>query len=236
MSSQQEFRRAAMVIASLDRRAADAILERFPAEQADVIRQTIMTLSDQDHDDQQRAVRDFLKSPADDEAAVLPEFSRLAGITDPETGPQMETANVNSSLDILNSLSDQTIATSVYHERIATISAIVAVLPAKRAARILRMMDHTKQPRILNVLAQGLSPNSTVVESAVRYILDQNAESKKPPTLGLQHHDALRVILHEMKEDEQQQMLHDLAASNPLLARRLGWRPVPSERPDPATA
>ncbi len=81
-----------MVIAGLDRRAADAMLERLSPAQADLIRRTIMSLSDLDHDEQQRAIRDFIEPSEPIQEAALPPFSGTLALPKRRGGryPEME--------------------------------------------------------------------------------------------------------------------------------------------------
>lgn len=216
-----------MVIASLDRRAADAILERLPSAQADSIRRTIMSVSELDHDEQRRAIRDFIEPSEPTQEAALPEFSVTPDTAECETGSDDNTrTNSDSPARALQKLSDQAIAACVYHERVATIAALVAMLPGKRAAHILRLLDPAKQPQILNALAQGMTPNPLVVDTMTRFIVDQNSAAATVPSRGPPHRDALQAILDEVNEEEQEAMLGNLALTNPLLARRLGWQPA----------
>ena len=217
-----------MVIASLDRRAADAILERLPTAQSDSIRRTIMSLSELDHDEQRRAIRDFIEPSERTQEAALSEFSVTPDTAECETGSGDNTrTNTDSPVRALQKLSDQAIAACVYHERVATIAALVAMLPGKRAAHILRLLDPTKQSQILNALGQGMTPNPLVVDTMARFIVDQNSADAAVPSLGPKHRDALQAILDDVSKEEQKAMLGNLALTNPLLARRLGWQPAP---------
>ncbi len=215
-----------MVIASLDRRAADAILERLPTAQAESIRRTIMSLSENDVDEQRRAIREFIEPIERTQQAALSDFSVTPDTAEVETGSgDNARTNASSAVRALTKLSDQAIAACVYHERVATIAALVAMLPGKRAAHILRLLDPTKQPQILNALAQGMTPNPLVVDTMTRFIVEQNSAAAAVPSLGPPHGDALQAILTEVNEEEQEAILGNLALTNPLLARRLGWQP-----------
>ena len=213
-----------MVIASLDRKAADTMLQRLPSNQADAIRRAIMSLSDLDHREQQAAIRDFLTQPVGKDQAKQP--AERAVVDDRPISEPVRSAS--PAVQELQTLSDDAIAEGIYHERIATICAVVAVLPGRRAARIIRQLDPEKQPRVLNALGQGIVPNAPAVEVAARHIADHYAQSAK---LGLQHRDALQAILDEVGAEEQQKMLEDLARTNPLLAKRLGWQQYAGKAP-----
>ena len=69
MSVGNGFRRAAMIIASLDRQAADELLDRLPDGQAAAIRNEILTMPESDTDERQAVIRDFLH-PADTPTAA----------------------------------------------------------------------------------------------------------------------------------------------------------------------
>jgi flagellar motor switch protein FliG len=211
MSSLDNIQRAAMVVASLDRKAADAVLERLPHHQAAAIRHAMISLSD-DEGEQQQAIRSFLQPSAPAPPVATP-VSR-----DPFVTPN----HPESPLEALCHADTTAIASCLVHERASTISAVLLALPGKKAAAILKLMDPRRRDRILNNMGLGHVPYSSAVSDIAARILELcQTHASMPSAPNAEQHDSLRDILDEFEDHEHQEMLASLVDVNPLLARRL---------------
>jgi len=216
------YRRAAIIVASLDRDAADALLDRMPEDRAQAIRDAIMQL-DVDvlrADEKDSAIGEFLVSlNASDDAdeSMLGSFPAV-----PSAADLRNTVDIrNEPLGELLKHDDHMIATSVMHERTSVIAALLGAMPGKRAAGILKLLAADSRARVLAVLNLCLQPHSEAVEVIADRICDRHANLQPEPTVGMQHHDALRAIFDELDPEERQRMLADIGQQNPMLAQRL---------------
>lgn len=212
--AEDAIRRAALVVANLDRAAADAILDRLPEQQALAIRDEILALSDADFGEQEGVLRAFLHPPQSDqlEQSTRQGPPSIATRHGPEVSPSMQDFLV---------LDDEVIATALMHERSSVIAGVLASVPGNRAANVLRLLADTTQTRVMLLLSHGISPKAAVIDMLVDAICNRFDECAHRPVPGMRHHDALQSILEAMGPQERFEMLRSLSAENPLLARRL---------------
>ena len=132
-----------------------------------------------------------------------------------------ELESLSSSLRDLLSHSNQSIADSLAHERATTIAALLSSIPGDRAAGVLKLFPSQSRTRVLAILDAGIHANAKVVDVVAEWICDRLAESCVEPTVNVGQRDALKAILDEFDPHERQEMLADLAAEHPMLAKRL---------------
>lgn len=204
-----------MVVASLDRNAADAILDRLPDQQASAIRQAMVSLPE-DEQEQQEAIRTFL-----DPQPVAQDLESSNSVPDQRDfhATSDESASVLAPLAYLD---PRTIATCLQHERASTISALLRSMPGKQAAIVLESMESKKRIRILNNLAQGKRGHAPAVHAAARQLLNLcQLPTHVPAEHDTTKQEPLRDLLSALDDQQQGELLSDLAESNPLLASRL---------------
>ena len=208
MKAENHFRRAALVIAGLDRHTADEVLDRLPEGHAAAIRHEIISVLNFDSDEQQAVIRDFLhptKEPARSEI---------------ETTPRSSSTPQSSSLQDLLSLDNEVIASALMHERSSTVAALLASVPGTRAAMVLRLLPSAQQTRIILLLSHGIVTDEVVVNLIADLICDTHAQSHNSSP-GMRHQDALQAILNALSPQERFEMLRRLEPENPVLAHRL---------------
>lgn len=222
MMDDNVYRRAAMIVSSLDRQAADEVLDRLPPEQSQAIRRELIALDECDHAERDRAIDDFLRT------AEREEFTTLAIDFNDDLSPKAaaapsrpESPRPASSLQDLLRQSDETIAAALVHERASVGAALLNAIPGRRAASILGRLPVKQQSRIVAVLNLGVSARPEVLEVVADAICDKQAQLATSDKLGMHHHDALQAIFDQLSPEERARMLDDLEHENPLLAQRL---------------
>ena len=207
------FRQAALVVAKLDRDAADDLLERMPDEHARAIRDELAFIDDADANDAEHVIEDFLETAVSCEEAVLDvETERLATFPIP-------TQSSSTSLEELTRYDDAKIAEAIRYERATIVAALLRSMPQKRAANVLQLLPPSTQWLVLNHLNRGQLASVAVVEVIADRICELlspvRVESVEPQI------DALFGIFRELDASEQNSMLQSLEMEQPMLAQRL---------------
>lgn len=226
------YRRAALIVASLDRAAAQEVINRMPDEQAYAIRQELVSIQSTDTGERELEVARFLASNRapdlangrDDSADSFVPSSSLEAAISPAANavsPEESVPAVGASLSDLLKQSDESIATHLMHERSSVVAALLSACPRNRAAGVLRELPAIVQSRVLVLLNLGVRTKSRWVEIVADVICDRHAETAPSPALNSSHQDALQAIMNELTPAEREQMLSDLEKENPMLAKRL---------------
>lgn len=217
------YRRAAIVVSSLDRNAADDLLERLPADQARAIRDELVLLDDPNQDEQLHAIEDYLQPTS---IVDEPAFGDSTSECDDMVASQTDAADsfvTHAATPVLTELlaqSDESIADALKYERASVVSALLHSLPQKRAAGILRQLHPQLQWRVMSNLNQGQRSSLHLIEIIADRICEKQA-TRIDPKANESQEDALKAIFSELSLDEQREMLRSLAVENPMLAQRL---------------
>ncbi len=204
-------RRAAIIVSSLDRDAADAVLDRMSEEQSRAIRDELIELDQLPEQERKGAIDEFFVA----QQATM----ELGGIATATAEPAASPMN-ESMVDLLK-YDDTVIASAVMHERASVATALLGALPGKRAAGVLRLLQPALQSRVVSLLNAGVSPHARAVDAIANQICDQRSELHFDQQLREQHQDALQAIFDELSPEERRTMLNDISQENPLLAQRL---------------
>ena len=198
--SNNVYRRAALVVASLDRVAAQEVITRMPEDQANRIRQELTTLNATDTGERELEVARFL---ATNRASDLPSdrdhaAEHLVPSTTMRQAPTLADNSVpapGASLDDLLKQPDETIATHLMHERSSVVAALLSASPRHRAAGVLRELPPAMQSRVLVLLNLGVRTKSQWVEIIADVTCDRHAETVTP-AVNASHQDALQAIMN----------------------------------------
>lgn len=164
MNSQTErFRKAAILVASLDETAATALYESFSEEDAQRLRQAVEDLADIDIEEQQAVLAEFL----DDRASRVEEVGvelddnlarRLAGLEClAPTKPVAASAPRPTGLCELTDINTESLVRCLVDEHPQTVAVVLAQLTPTRAAEVLRHWDAETRHALLDRIAT-LSP------------------------------------------------------------------------------
>ncbi|MGA2797198.1 MAG: FliG C-terminal domain-containing protein [Thermoguttaceae bacterium] len=227
-------RKAAILVACLDRSAADAVLEQLGPEQAQRVRQAVVVLDDIPDNEQQRVVDEFFRlgpqSPLQQSYGV-----ELGGRLAREISlkPSAPTAGKPASNGLhsppfvrLREAEDEKLARLLAGERPQTIALVLSHLSARQAGGVLARLQPNLQTEVIRRLVDLEETDPAIlreVEQALESRLSQQVPMQRRRVAGLQ---AMDGILQASESNVRLQILDNLAAHDRALAQRLGPPPM----------
>jgi flagellar motor switch protein FliG len=213
-------RKAAILVASLEQSAADALLDRLHPEQADLVRQTAMALDEVGPDERQR---------------VIEEFRRIGPMVPDQSPPGIELDGLTSDVtpgvaaappfEFLSGAEDERLAQLLRGERPPTVALVLSHLPPDRAGEVLACLAPTMQVEVVRRLAEVEDADPEPVREVERALesrwskqFDARGESS-PGGPG-----AVDRILAACDPHMRGRILANLAAHDQPLAERFGHR------------
>jgi flagellar motor switch protein FliG len=222
----EQIRRAALLVAALDADAADALMDRLPAEQAGLIRRVLIELDDVDPHEQRTVIQAFLSGSATDEKAAAPavEYVTPAAAYAPTAPAEppfgfLREADVDDLREMLAGERPQTVAVVISHLSADRAAEALATLPAPLQADVCRRLAslHETDPAVLSDIEAGLQ---------LRF-RKKLVGGDRSAGVG-----AVREILSEAAPPLRQTLLSALSRQDRRLAERLtrptfGWADLP---------
>jgi flagellar motor switch protein FliG len=239
-------RKAAIVVATLDRDAADALLERMTPDEAQRVRRAVVALGEIPPTEQEEVLSQFIrqspmvpdKSPPgielDDRLAQkLSAGARQPSLATGEPAPSQEDAPFR----FLHEAQCDDLADLLRGEHPQTVAIVLAHLPPERAADLVGALPQTLRVDALRRLAALEQTDQNAVrdvEQVVQTWLRRRVDAAKR-TSGVA---AVASILRAAPAAVQVDLLSHLGKSDQKLADSLGTRPPnsPAEAPPPAVA
>lgn len=228
----QGIRKAAIFVASLDRAAADLVLDQMQAEQAQAVRQAIMDLDALDPREQGTIIAEFrrVRSPA---AATPPGVDLDAGLAQkfaPPLRPAPSLAGSRPSAPPFRFLRDAEIDKLVrvlIAERPQTIALVLAHLPPQHAGDVLARLEPELQVDVVRRLVDLEEADPEIlgeVERGLQSRLSEQVQMQRRRVAGLA---AVAGILDACDHRVGTKILDNLNAFDRPLAEKLG--PPPAE-------
>jgi flagellar motor switch protein FliG len=214
-------RKAAILVASLDPSAADALLDRLDPEQADTLRQAAALLDDIDDEERQRVVEEFRRI-----GPMVPDEC-LGGI-ELDSLPAHHLRQTEDSappFEFLSDAEDQRLAQLLRGERPPTVALVLSHLPPQRAGEVLACFAPAIQVEIVRRLAdiENTDPQTVrEVERALESRWSRQATFDDGPAIG--GPDAVAKILAACDPQNRGRILANLAAHDQPLAEQFGHR------------
>ncbi|MEE8452620.1 MAG: FliG C-terminal domain-containing protein [Thermoguttaceae bacterium] len=239
-------RKAAVLVAGLDRKTADEMLDQLTPEQARAVRQMMVDLGEIDPAEQRRVVDEFFrigplvpeKEPPGVELDVRPSrgYSPHGNLTrgdlaarpsppegllcgvDPAEPPYANAKPFQS----LSETEAERLARVLADERPQTIALVLAHLPPERAGSVLTRLPDADQVEVIHRLIDMEETDPVVlrdVERALQMRLSQQVPMQRRRVAGLQ---AVHGILEASDGQVGMQILDNLAMHDGALAERLG--------------
>lgn len=182
-----DVRRAAILIASLDRETADTLLSQLPSTTAEQVRRAAASLDDLDPMEQKDVIGEFLQtktpskerepateaktSPLKDTGGVELSDSLLARFADTSGDTKVDTENAdplsNSPAAPFLGIEASVLAEILKEEHPQTIACVVSQLSPPIASMVLDQLPKTFQDEILPRVVDLAEVNSTVVDEIV---------------------------------------------------------------------
>ncbi|MGA2253104.1 MAG: FliG C-terminal domain-containing protein [Thermoguttaceae bacterium] len=230
--SNEGLRKAAILVASLDTAAADAVLDQLTTEQARQVREIVVEMDDVDQGEQRRVIDEFFqvgpKAPAKDSAGVELD-GRLAWLT--SRGGPMEPEDADRSaaptgnpFRFLQETETEKLVRVLGSERPQTIALVLSHLSPVRAGAVLARLPEKTQVDVIHRLVDLEETDPEIlreVEEALRSRLSQQVEMQRRRVAGLQ---AVAGILQATDGRVGMQILDNLASCDHALAEKLGPR------------
>ena len=222
-------RKAAVLVASLDREAADTLLDQIPQEQAAQIRQMIVGIDSVSGDEARNAIEDFLRVDEDRKSAeiehdVTEDFDEsslnepvvvASAKRDPASSPSLE--------QLLDNAPNHALAELLQEEQPQTIAIVLVRLSAERASDIVAQLPIDKQAEVLqrlvetDRLATQLGDGIAAEFEGWLYERLQSAEQKSQLVARLSK------LMSAAPAETRQRILTNLATSDSHLSQELGF-------------
>lgn len=221
-------RKAAILVSSLDRQSADALLDSMPDELSARVRQAVLNLDDIDPAEQQTIIAEFLKGKdaappggVEFESSLVRKFS-APGSTEPESAaPSPPAAESPAHFRVLQGATRETLCKFLLREHPQTIALVVAHLPPDRAADVLEGLSSSLQADVLKRVSELEETSPDVLQELERsfeHLLASEAQASRRRTIGLA---AVGAILSAAPDSVRRGMLSNLARTDSDLADRL---------------
>jgi flagellar motor switch protein FliG len=237
-------RKAAVLIAALDERAAETILEAMSPEEAAKVRSALVELDEIPLDEQQRVLADFFQrqgAPAlqltatSDVALELSPAAQdhqpvSAGPTAPPPRPLTAPVPEEAPLAFLAQVPAQALAAVLRRENPQIAAVVIAQLPPDRAALVLEGLPAGQATDALERMAWLDEIAPEILADLARELRQQLA-----PHLRIQAADAaglghLAAVLGAMGSRQRERTLQRLVERDSLLGKQLGARPAPTKK------
>jgi flagellar motor switch protein FliG len=229
--SNEGLRKAAILVASLDMAAADAVLDQLTPEQARQVREIVLELDDIDQGEQQQVIDEFVqvgpKAPAKASAGVELD-GRLAWLA--SRGPlesdetERSAAPAGPPFRFLQETEAEKLVRLLGSERPQTIALVLSHLSPVRAGAVLARLPENVQVDVIHRLVDLEETDPEIlreVEEGLRSRLSQQVEMQRRRVAGLQ---AVAGILHATDSRVGMRILDNLANRDLALAEKLGPR------------
>ncbi len=252
-------RKAAMVVASLQPREADALLDRFPDEQAQRIRLAVMDLGTIDDREQQQALSDFFQDNSDGPITPSPSgplgnaanspndasyrdagvVLQLSSASQPTRAARLAPEDRSEStcvqdqdddgLHDLAGIPGPDLAGLLCDEHPQTVAMIVAHLNPQQAAATLQAIPARRQTEVLRRVARLNQPHPEIVREVGRAVHARIARLDPPKDVAQAGLAALNDILQATDQGHRRLLVDQLVHADSQLAVHLS--PQSSDAP-----
>jgi flagellar motor switch protein FliG len=224
MDGADQLRKAAILVAGLDRRSADAVLDLLDPDQAQRLRDGILALGPTDSREELAAIREFLgrttpqRMRGDSPASTRPGSDVVSTIS-----PHSRTADDGSD-SALGRASERLIAECLCEELPQTIAVALSQLSTRRASEVVAHLPSSVQAQVLERLVD-LDPATTLESAAIRaefhtWLQHQVERSLHRAELAAR----LATILDVTSPGTRQRILDNVTQSDARLAKELQHR------------
>jgi flagellar motor switch protein FliG len=246
MTKHNTLRKAAILVSSLDARAADALLDEMPPEQAARVRNAVMELGDIDPREQQQIMRDFVRhtpqrslhaDPAVELDPSLAEKLQSQAVGTPSThtpAPHDSHTTPTTPFSFLDRVEIEELAHVLVREHPQTAAIVISHLPPARAAEVLRRLPPSLQSVALIRIARLETPPPDVVRDIEHEMQALLQNRRKMDPVVAQGVTTIRAILEATTAPERQTLLADMARQDQTLAQHFGQAATIAQRPSSA--
>lgn len=224
-------RKAAILIDSLDAHTAEQLLAQMPSADAALVRAAVNQVGAIGADERDRIIREFMHSgppsvtPTSDDVEMDHSLAeKIASFQDP--CPSVDSpAEESSRFVFLNDAPTDAAAEFLAQEHPQTVSIVLAHLPARRAADVLRRFTAERQTEVLGRLARLDETDPSVVgevERELEKLVGCQGDAIEDRPAGLV---AVEAILNTVGENDRQVLLARLGQRDQQVVLQLGYPP-----------
>ncbi len=225
MKLDEGLRKAAILVASLDRVTADLLMDKMSSEQAQIVRQTVMELDSITPDDERRVLEEFFHqgvTPTPPAAEVVPDRTparkpaRSTG-----ANPAVARNSDGSPFGFLKDAEADKLGKLLATERPQTIALVMSHLPPDRAAAVLVRLSAALQAEVVRRLVDLEETDPEVlrdVEQTLQVRLAELVRMQRRRVAGL---SAVAGILQASESQVAMQILENLGTHDQQLASKL---------------
>lgn len=221
-------RKAAILVACLDRAAADTVLEQLGPEQAQRVRQAVVVLEEIPDNEQQRVLDEFFRlgprnsAPQSSGVELAGRLAREIGLKNSAFGAREATSGSPPKPFVrLREAEDEKLVRLLAGERPQTIALVLSHLSARQAGGVLAQLQPNLQTEVVRRLVDLEETDPAIlqeVEQALESRLSQQVRMQRRRVAGL---EAMGGILEASESDVRLQILDNLAERDRVLADRL---------------
>ncbi len=211
-------RKAAILIDSLDQESADAVLEKMPCEFADSIRRAVLELASVDSLEREGVLRELggCETPTAAGDVELDESlaEKLASDGDELDGVYESTPEDPAAIpfSFLSGAPTDVLSEYLADEHPQAVSVVLAHLPPRQAAELLRCLPAERKRDVLNRLARLDGMDTEVIrdlEQGLRVLLaSRSCRAQEQQTAGLA---AVEAILEAADDEQRGELIGHLA-------------------------
>jgi flagellar motor switch protein FliG len=227
-SPQTGLRKAAILVAALDRASADDVLQRMDADHVRLVRQAMVDLGPVDPEEERRVIEDFFRVgpmvPRQQPSGVELDgrlARRLAARAPYPTEPTPSTAEANAQpFRFLHQAECEEIAKLLAAERSQTIALVLSHLPPEQAGGVLVLLPEAAQVEVVRRLVDLEETDAEVlreVEQGLQARLAQHVPMRRRRATGAA---AVSGILKASEQLVGHRILDNLAMHDERLARQ----------------
>jgi flagellar motor switch protein FliG len=235
-------RKAAILVASLDTAAADALLDQFTDKQAQQVRDLVMEMGEIDHREQQRVIEEFRRVGPRAQVKGLPGIEldgelarRIVEYSDSRRDDAQTSEGAEPSgrpFQFLQETEAEKLARVLAGERPQTIALVLSHLPPGRAGAVLACLQAGLQVEVVRRLVDLEETDPQIlraVEEALQSRLSEKVPLERRRVAGFQ---AVLSILDASDGGAGTKILDNLAVHDRSLAERLVPQPHPLDFDD----
>jgi flagellar motor switch protein FliG len=222
-------RKAAILVASLSRSAADRLLDQIDPEQARSVRQTVVDLGPIDPDEQRRIIDEFFRLrpmvPAKQHSGIELDgtLARRLSLAVPRFAPE-DLAQPDTSdgkpFRFLHEAEGEKLAGLLVNERPQTIALVLSHLPPERAGSVLARLAPTQQVEVIRRLVDLEETDPEILHEVEQALESRFSEQKLMQRRRKAGSAAVEGILKASDGRVGMQILGNLAAHDRQLAER----------------
>ncbi|NQU25761.1 MAG: hypothetical protein HQ567_31110 [Candidatus Nealsonbacteria bacterium] len=215
-SRDESLRKAAILVASLDLPAADALLDGLQPEQVRCVRQMMIDMGEIDPKEQRRVIDEFSRV-----GPMMPGAQTPGIELDAQTLPPVDSGR---PFEFLHETGEDKLVRALAGERPQTIALVLSHLPAERAGNVLTRLEPAQQADVIRRLIDLEETDREIlreVEGALQSRLAEQVPMQRRRTAGMK---AVDGILRAAGGTVGMTILDNLAEHDRPLAERFGCR------------